>query len=295
MKSLARILKEREEREAKRKEKERIKKEKEDEKKRLKKIAHVKKLRQKQNKRYYSKKRKKILDKRNKIGDERAYFMVLLTKNRKRIKRIGASWWKTDAYKIYNEALEQNRKDCPFPVKILLTDKNKTKPILYELLLIKNVKEDEDTIVQLRNNDGKFVDNVILDSKRHVIVAKAEWYIDETFNVYGYHPIRNRKNYNFILNEIVLNNIIDRHDIRTIMTYNNKLFIRYTDDFDFVLCKNKSEAHRLYSQLEKDIPKQYKKTILFMGDVARGRVPSLLDEMMEKTGWARETCKKPYC
>ena len=91
------------ERKAKREEKARIKKEKEEEKKRLKKIEHKKKLRKKQNRRAYKKRRKIELDKRKSMGDEYGYYSVYITKNRKKIRFVGSSWWKTDDYKIYND------------------------------------------------------------------------------------------------------------------------------------------------------------------------------------------------
>ena len=293
MKSLDRMQKEAEERRLKKEEKERKKKEREEEKLRLKKLAHKKKLKQKQNKRCYAKRRKAILAERHSNGDEKAYFTILLTKNRKRIKRIGAAWWKTDAYKIFNEAVENNIRDVKYPVKYHNTSKNEINPVLYEIVMIKKVSGDEDKIAQFRNENGKFIDNVIIDKIEHVIVAKHEWLIEETFNVYGYHPLRDRKTYDFILNDIMLNNIESKDDIRSITTYKNKLFINYTDDFDFVICKNSREVQRLYTRLERDLPKQYKKYVLFLGEISKNRTYSIIDKMVEKTGWTRESCMKP--
>ena len=124
------------ERKAKKEEKERIKKEKEEEKKRLKKIEHKKKLRKKQNQRAYKKRRKEELDKRKSMGDEYAHYSVYITKNRKKIRFVGASWWKTDAYKIYNEAIERNRQKTKFKKTVFTTTKNGktvTEDIKYEI------------------------------------------------------------------------------------------------------------------------------------------------------------------
>ena len=62
--------------------------------------------------------------------------------------------------------------------------------------------ENEETVARFRNEQGQFVDNVIVDKEQHVIIAKSEWLIEETFNVYGYHPVKDRKTYDFILNDI---------------------------------------------------------------------------------------------
>lgn len=292
MKSLARLQKEAEERKLKKEEKEKRKKERELEKQKEKKIVHKKKLKQKQNKRCYAKRRNKILKERADKGDERAYFTILLTKNRKRIKRIGAAWWKTDAYKIYNEAIEKNRSEVKFPLKYRDKSDNRTQTVIYEIVMIKKVNEDEEKIAHIRNADGKFVDNIIIDKLQHVIVTKNEWLVEETFNVYGYHPIKDRKTYDFILNDIILYNILDKEDSRTIMTYKNKLLINYIDDFDFITCRNSEEAQRLYINLERDIPKKYKKYVLFLGEISKNRTGIMIDKMVEKTGWSRQTCMK---
>ena len=107
MKSLARMLREQAEREQRKAEKERIKKEKEEEKKRLKRIEHKKKLKHKQNQRYYKKVKAKRLQERKEKGDKKAYHMVVIMKNYKRKKRLGFSWWMTDAYDMYNKAIEE--------------------------------------------------------------------------------------------------------------------------------------------------------------------------------------------
>ena len=292
MKSLARLQKEAEEKRKRKEERERKKKEKELEKQEKKKIAHKKKLKQKQNKRCYAKRRAKELELRKKNGDEHAYFTVLLTKNRKRIKRIGAAWWKTDAYKIYNEAIEKNNSTVKFPIKYRDKSNTKSQPVIYEIVIMKKVNENDETIARFRNSSGKFVDNIIVDKIQHIIVAKSEWLMEETFNVYGYHPLKDRKNYDLILNDSILNNIEEKYDIRTIMTYKNKLLINYIDDFDFVTCRNSEEAQRLYVKIEKDTPKIYKKNVLFLGEVSKNRTHVIVDKMVEKTGWSRQSCMK---
>lgn len=282
--------------EAKKIEREKRRKEKEKEKLRQKRLAHKKKMKSKQNKKYYAKIRKAQLAERDKIGDEYSYFTILLTKNRKRIERIGAARWKTDAYKIFNAAIEKNQSETKFPVKFVTTDKdsNKYNSIVYEIVMIRKAKNDEEAISKLRNKDGKLVDNVILDKNQHIIVDKHEWLIEETFNVYGYHPIRDRKTYDFILNNIVLKDIIDKYDIRTIFTFRNKVVIKYIDDFDFITCKNPTEANRLATQLEKNIPKHYKKNIIYIGEIKKSLIPDLIDKMVKKTGWTRQMCGKGF-
>lgn len=297
MLSLQTLLAREAEKKAKKAERERIREEKKKEKLRLKKIEHKKKLRHKQNQRAYAKRRKVILDERKKKGDEHAYFLILLCQNKKRIKRIGASWWKTDAYEIYNKAIEENQAEVKFPVKLrtrsehTIREQNKI-PTKYEIVMIKNTSKDEDTVNQFRNESGKFVDNVITDMKDHKIVAKHEWLVEETFHVYGYHPLRHRKTYEFILNDIVLKDLDNKYDTRRIIRFDNKLIIQYVDDFDFVVCKNKDECKRLYDTLEKEIKEMKNKYVLFMGDLIKSQRTWMLNKLEEKTGWDRNACKK---
>ena len=293
MYGLKRMLEIKAEKERKKAEKEAKKKEKEEEKLRLKREAHKKKLKKKANQRFYQKRRKKELAEREKIGDEYAFYSIYLTRNRKRYKWIGASWWKTDAYKIFNKAIEENRAEVSFPLKIVETSNNKIKKMKYEIVIVKKVKEDDDKISQFKNEDGKYIDNIIIDKNSHIIEAKHEWLIEETFYVYGYHPRRDRKTYKFILNDLLLNNITHtKEDTRSITTFQNKVFIDYIGDFDFILCKTPEEAQRLYTKLEHDIPNKDKKYIFFLGEINKNRINSQVQRMMEKTGWKEAACKK---
>ena len=271
-------------------EKKRIKEERKKEKERLKKIERSKKRRQKRNKRYYNKIRAKKLAEKAKTGDEQGSYLVLLVKDKKRYDRLGAYKWKNAAFKAYNEAIKENSK-IRFPVQTLVSKTgNATKKVEYEIIIASLLKkEEESNVTQFRNKEGKYVDTVVIDRTRHSIIAKHDWFIEETFYVYGYHPIRDRKTYSFILNNIVLNNINSKDDIRSITTHKNRLFINYIEDFDFVVCKNCAETERLYTALQKDIPKQYKNYVLFLGEIVQKiSVTQLLDRIAKKTGWERK-------
>ena len=287
---LKRLLEIEAERKARREEKARIKKEKEEEKKRLKKIEHKKKLKSKQNKRAYKKRRKVELDRRKAMGDEYGYYSVYITKNRKKVRFLGAAWWKTDAYKIFSNAIEGNRKKTQFPQTVFTNRKggaHETLPIKYEILLVKKTKEDESTVNSFRDENGKFVENVIVDWEDHVIVDKSDWFVEEKFGIYGYHPRKEKKTYSFILNELLLNNEDCGDQMRRIMVYKNKLIIQYLEDFDFVTCYDTEQCKQLYDKLQKDVEKEKKKYIVFMGQLASEHISKWIDRFEEKTGWKR--------
>lgn len=304
MTQLEKILKRREEDRLKKEERERKKAEKEAEKKRkkvekerLKKIAHKKKLKSAQNKRAYKKRRAVQLEERRKKHDKYAYYMVVVMKNQKRIKRIGTTWWKTDAYEIYNNAIEENESSIMCPVEISETTNgvakngNSTIDMKYEIMIVEKVGEEENKVNKFKNEDGKFIDNVIVDSD-YKIIAKHNWMVEEKFNVYGFHPKKQRKDAHFILNEMLLKDSC-RDNVKRVFIYNNKLVIQYDSDFDFVICKTDKEADRLYEILEKRVNKPKKnKFILFTDKLNKHMTTWFLNEMEKKTGWTREACKR---
>ena len=72
---------------------------------------------------------------------------------------------------------------------------------------------------------------------------------------------------------------------------NNKLIFKYDDELDFILCKNKSDAIRLYNALyDKNIKN---KKIAFLGAIKRNteEMKNMLQTLQNKTGW---TLKKLY-
>lgn len=239
---------------------------------------------------YNREKRKKIFDEKIKNGDEYAYFSVYLFKNKIKCAKLFSSWWKSKAMERYNKIIENNKK-VRFPKEYSVKD-YKVNRFEFEIVVTKNLKDDEDEVTYFRNEDGMLVET-ISDFDNHAIIAKHPWYKEESFYVYGYHPVRDRKDYNFILNNMILNDINSKWDIKTIYTYQNKLLIRYIDDFDFVITKNKEQCDKLFYKLLKDTPKQYKNNIIYVGNVHPTQVSKTIDDIVEKTGWERLSVKRP--
>lgn len=296
MTQLEKILKKREEEKLRKEEKARIKEEKRLAKEKEKKERHKKVLKKRQNKRAYKKRRAAQLEERREKGDKYAWHMVVIMKNGKRIKRLGATWWKTDAYKIYSEAIEENEKNVLCPVKIHETDTKLQKKgvssinMKYEILIVQKTNNPEDNVKKFRNEDGKLIDNIIVDNENYKIIAKHDWLVEETFNVYGFHPKKERKDIHFILDEMVLKNSC-RDNVKRVFIFNNKVVIQYDSDFDFITCKTDDEADRLYTILEKKVNKPKKnKFILFTGKLNKHLSTWFLNELEKKTGWERESC-----
>lgn len=293
------LIKQEEERKRKKEEREKRKKEKEEAKKAEKRAKRIKKLRHQQNQRYYAKIKKKMEKERKEKGDKWGYCMVLLVKNHKRVKRLGASWWKTDAFEIYNKVLEENHKEVKFPVKFRTScessvRKNNRIDTKWEVIVVQRLSdEEENNITQFRNDDGKFVNVEIVDKQLYKVIARDEWFVEEHFYVYGYHPKKDRKTYQFILDNLILKKLNEINDVIQITTVRNKLIISHSEDFDFVICKNHEEAERLYSTLQTDDALVKNKRVIFFGDVTNlNSVQKVYDKIEEKTGWDRALIKK---
>lgn len=293
---LERLKREKAERERKKAEREEKKRQKEQAKKEEQRKKHKKVMRHRANKRYYKKKRGIVLKQHKEKGDVYAYHMVLVMRNNHVVERIGAAWWRSTAYEIYNNAIEKNRKEVKFPLqiteqsKIGKTEVRKAQKEKFEIMIVQKIKEGESNVAHFRDEYGRLVENVIINDKgAHVIVDKDYWLVPEHFKVYGYHPVKDRKDFDFILNELVLNR--DKHpDIRRVFTYLNKLIIQYDLDFDFVTCKTKTEAQRLYNTLEKFVgDSDY---VFFTGTItSREQSMLFLNKLEEKTGWSRDVLK----
>ncbi len=119
------------------------------------------------------------------------------------------------------------------------------------------------------------------EAKREAIKLKGK--------VYGYHPVKDKKPYTFILENLLLNNEDVGEEMRRIMVFKNKLIIQYLDDFDFVTCYDNKQAKMLYDRLEKDITSLKKRYIVFMGETKSTNIQRWLDKFEEKTGWKRKS------
>ena len=260
------------------------KKQKQKEKRHLRALEKAKAYRRKYYKKYREQKKKEEIAELKAAGDEKGVFTVMITKNNKKFLILNTFRTKIAAYKEYNEAVEKNHNSVVFPKTVMMDRRNSShglRELKYEILLLKKVKEGENTSSYFRDKDGKFVENIVTDLPDRVILEKDDWYIEETFGIYGYHPIKEKKDYTFILDNLILNN---EDEMRRIMVWKNKVVIQYLDDFDFVTCCDNNQAKTFYDRLESDITKLKKKYIVFMGEISSSSSAKWLDKFEEKTG-----------
>jgi hypothetical protein len=280
----------------KEKEKEKLKKQKEKEKKKLEnykkrlkkkrekyKPIHLKNLEKKHNAKAYQKRRKKVLEEKKKNGDVQGYYRIILTKNYTQTKELSPSRWLLTAYKKFNDYIKENN-DNIICEKICTKTQNNITPVKYEILLLKKINPETDNgIRELKNDIGLFVENKISNNNQYAIIAKNDWFIPETYNVYGYNPQTDKKTGKWILDNILLKNC-NKDNLKNVFIFNEKLIIQYNLDFDFITCKSKEECIRLYNHLEYSCSK-LTKYIVFTGFLSDNRKKWMNDKIKEKTGW----------
>lgn len=278
-------------------EKARAKKKEETRQKRLKKRReaykpiHLKNLRKKQNQRAYAKRRKAELEIHKHNGDVHGWYRIVLTKNYTQYKELSSSWWMLTAYEKFNDYVKENHDDVICEKRIAQSDTQDADPVKYEILLLKKIDpEEDDGIRELRNEDGMFVENRIINNEKYAIINKHDWYIPETYHVYGHNPVSDRKTGRWIFDNLINVNC-SKSNLKNVFMCDNKLIIQYDGDFDFVICKNWDECLRLYNGIESNIDKK-NKYVIFSGYLVDSRKTWLYDELEKKTGWKRETLYK---
>ena len=246
---------------------------------------------------YYYKKKKgrkkkrgpktKKKNKKVKLYDGSWNFKIIQFDFKKQVRYIGKYRTLADVEKKKRELISENEK-VEFPVEYI-NNRRKSESMYYfesEYVVLKKIKPDENrtTESKVQNEYGKFVTHVTT-SKNYYVYEKFKKLTEETFWVYGYNPRIDRKTYRFIRERFVEELPYERDSLLNIYLYNNKVIFKYDDDFEFVICKNMSDALRMYKMLLERYGKT--KGIIFTGRIsgASERVRYTIDMMKEKTGW----------
>jgi hypothetical protein len=179
-----------------------------------------------------------------------------------------------DAQYRFNK-LKLNKVD--YPKKIVYKDK-KLVDVQYEILLIKEVTDNEDTKRLVRNNDGKIIEET-LDDPNWVIVDKIEYQIEETFNVTG----ANRKLTAFeVLSHLVMDGISENNP-KQLLILNNKIIVE-GNHLHMVTCKNLTEANRLYNYIRVYCFENKVQNIIFFGSISKRSRKEWYKKLFKHTG-----------
>lgn len=207
-------------------------------------------------------------------------------------KRIGKFRELSEAFEMKAELLKQN-KEVIFPKEVenYFNRNEKVSDFQGEYLLLKKNTTGEEQETQFRNEYGKLVNNKVSNGE-WIIIDKFPMVIEETFWVYGYNSRsqKDRKTITWIA-ENLAQAMIDKGPnlYVNIYLYNNKVIFRYDDaDFNFVICKNVSDAIRMYNFLQEYFKKE--KRVFFTGGISgtsqTKRSHETIKMIMEKTGWS---------
>lgn len=227
----------------------------------------------------------------------RIKYQIILLTNGSEKKILGKFERKSDCVETFKKMLELNKK-VVFPKRYLNT--TKIEEAKYEIAIIKKITDvNESKVTKLRNELGIFVDHEIENSDKWVLFDKARYEFEETFFVNGYDPFKDRKDFNFIFNELFAPKASSKNDLVEVVVFKNKLILSSNNHMDIVLCKNIFDAVRLYNAIEKlAFGKRKYRFAVFNGNVTNSRNKRMwIDKIVEYTKWNRmkvlRDCLKP--
>jgi hypothetical protein len=289
VKARARNKKKRDAKKEKEKEKERLKKEALKEKKKLE--AKKKKRGPGRPKKRGPKKKKKYISKKPKVNKRRLCdFKIVAVLNGKQKEYIGNFSTAEEAYAKLNELKEESAK-VVFPRKVI--NAGALKESKDEYLILRKNRDGNLTDSQLRNEYGKFVEHTS-NSNVWVIYDKCDRLVEETFWVYGHCPKTDRKTFEWVYNNLLIDKLDEPHVIERVILYKNKIVIKHDEKpIDFVVCKNISDSIRFYNLLEEWCKKN--RQVFFLGSYSRisDKRRELEKELIDLTGWDKRKIQYP--
>lgn len=217
-------------------------------------------------------------------------YRIILTNRSRQVDELYMSSSEADAFSEFNKLLEA-AKSVEMPMRYN-NEKTEIVECDYELMVIKVRSEGEGKVTQVMDDMGRFVDYEASNDS-WVILERSRYSKEETFFVYGHHPRHDRKTYRWIMDNLILGRKPSRYSFLTVRLYLNKLIVGDGDDMDIVICKNKSDALRLYNKLEEEKMERRIRFVAFMGDLAYSKYKSMwIDKICSRTGWNRKRVKR---
>lgn len=211
-------------------------------------------------------------------------YHIIITKNNKQVEFVSYHQKISTANAKFFKLKKENEKII-FPMKYI-NEGRKIQPVEYSLVLIKKREENENKSTLIRNNYGEFVEHET-NNDDWIVIDKIPYYKEETFWVYGFHPLIQRKTYDFIYKTLIEPNASKKETFLNVIIYKNKLLLETTNHLDLVICKNKQDCIRLYNKIQEDCIKNKMKYILFNGDWTTSipKIQSAVSKIKQLTNW----------
>ena len=206
-------------------------------------------------------------------------------RDREQVGELGTSRWLLRAMGKFNDYVREHNDG-------VICDKRYTKKsgevgtyFKDEILVLKLIDpKTDDGVRAFRNEDGMFVDHIVSNNSKYAIIAKSDVYTPETYQVYGYSPMNDKKTGRWIYDNIIAKDC-SRDNFKSVFVLNNKLIVQYDGDFDLVICDSKDECVRLYEGLRAEAGPD-NKFVAFAGFVVNSMKSRYYSMISEKTGWS---------
>ena len=205
------------------------------------------------------------------------YYKLAIFNHKKMVKVLKNSVANENtAIKWFETACKDNKETIDFPIEFV--NYNKIIPSEYEILLLRSKKH------QLTWGKSEVTFKNVVDDDRFEIIKKEKWGVEESFWVYGYHPKYERKDFKFIMENIINKEAnYEEYSVKAVMLYHNKLIVDLGLDLEFVICKNEKDSLRLYNKVKEVVGGNRK--IMFLGYVSKKEKFFIIRRIMKKTGW----------
>lgn len=217
-------------------------------------------------------------------------YVIILTNHGKQLKTICNAETDEKIHKKLDKLLKENKK-VAFPIQF-----NNHKHVMveaqYELVIIKCKQDGDDDVNKVKNEYGEYVDYETNDED-WIVVDRANYNIEETFWVYGYHPKLQRKTFEWVFENMISKDGKDKYAFKTIQVFHNKILIESNGKLDMVICKNKQDSIRFYNLVETWCKKKKLKYIMFMGDIGKSSHKSeWIEKIKNLTHWnSKKICR----
>lgn len=213
-------------------------------------------------------------------------FKIVSCLNGKQNGYIGQYHDYSDAIVKFQE-LEKNNSEVIFPRKYINSSEMLSSKDEYLMLEKNRFGNKQDGLV--RNEYGKYIVTKIINNEKWIVRDKIKRLVEETFWVYGFDPKLDRKTFSWIYENLFIEPTLNnRYNVVRFLVYKNKLIIRYDDrEMAIILCKNMSDAIRMYNKLSEKTEKS--KQIFGLGsyNVISEKRKNLEAEIMDLTGWPK--------
>lgn len=220
--------------------------------------------------------------KREKNGDIKGEYKIMVVRNKKRKLNKGRFIWMSSAYKRYHELIEENKK-VVFPI-VFRSGKNDTlADVEYELILVKTIDGSVESNESAFKKDDGTVITAVTDNPNKLILERHPWRVERELVVYGYHPVYDKKTCPWIIDNIILKDL-SNENTKQIFIWNQYLIIENDFDFDFIQCKNSRESSLLYNTLFDLFSSS--KYLFFTGALNPLLADKWRQRFKEKTGWS---------